>query len=334
MKLGWGIGLGLFALVAVGCDVSVCTKDVDGKCFDFPDLEFDGGIRFDASVDSGARSDGQVAPADGAVVVDGSSVVDGGALGIDGGQVDGGAGPTQLSIEDFCDAEYKTAKAWRDRLEQCCTRSPAVTDASELLLANSFFYGLDSTGKDSVEKCIDGLKASAANLTYVPAAAPACAAAYNAQFTAAPAACPAEGFAVEVLESSIGHMAASLNQLPECRAAIVGKIARDATCGNSFECQPGLRCLVIPGGGAKSCRPPLDRGNPCTVTSECADGLVCMGLASGSGGRVCYAKTEPLEVNSACDGEGSAGGSTECRTGLICLNNKCSAPQTTVICKQ
>jgi hypothetical protein len=92
--------------------------------------------------------------------------------------------------------------------------------------------------------------------------------------------------------------------------------------------------LAIVGGGgadggvAKACRPPLDRGNPCTATSECADGFVCMGLASGSGGRVCYAKTEPLEVNTSCSA------STECNLDLLCINNKCVKPQPDLICKQ
>jgi hypothetical protein len=80
----------------------------------------------------------------------------------------------------------------------------------------------------------------------------------------------------------------------------------------------------------KRCQPPKDRGNPCTVTSECADGFVCMGTSN----RVCYPKTEPLEATSACGETGTTGGSTECRSGLICLNNKCSVPQATLICKQ
>jgi len=330
MKLGWGIGLGLLAIVAVGCDVSVC-KDVDrdGHCFDGPDFDFDSSLRFDASVDSG-RSDAAVAPADSSVVVVDGAVADGGVVGIDAGLVD--AGPAQLSIEDFCDAQYKTAKAWRDKLEQCCA---ANVDDRELLLSNAFFYRVDGAGSDSVEKCIAGLKASAANLTFVPTAAPACATRYSGQFAAAPADCPAAGFDVETLEATIGHGAASLNQLAECRTAIVGKIARDATCGNSFECQSGLRCLTIPGGGAKSCRPPLDNAAPCTVTSECSDGHVCVGLASGTGGRVCRPAGELVAVNSTCDGSetSATGGSTECSSGLLCINNKCVVPTPTPICK-
>lgn len=334
MTLRWGLGLGLLAVAAAGCDVSVCTNKVDGQCFDGPDSPFDGSVvGLDASTDAGTRTDGAVVPVvDGSVLpqVDGA-VADGGLDG--GGTPVADAGPALARVEDFCDAEYRTAKTWRDKFEECCPRSADNTAAAADLLARSFFYGADSTGADSVDKCIDGLKASAANLTYVPSAAPACIAAFNAQFSGAPTGCPAAGFDVAALESTIGHAASSLNQIAACREAIVGKIARDAACGNSFECQSGLRCLTITGGTTKSCRPPLDRGAPCNVTSECADNFVCMGLAAGSGGRVCYPKGEPLELNSACFQGGSAGGSTECRSGLICVNDKCAAPQPDVICK-
>jgi hypothetical protein len=149
---------------------------------------------------------------------------------------------------------------------------------------------------------------------------------FNSQFPAAPTACPAAGFDAETIEATTAHGAQELNQLSACRQAIVGKVAFNAACGNSFECQAPYRCLGTP--GAKTCRVPLSRGNPCSRTSECEDGYVCMGVASGSGGRVCYPATEPLETGSACSA------STECRTGLLCINNKCTSPQSQLICKQ
>lgn len=328
MTLRWGLGLGLLAVAAAGCDVSVCTKDVDGQCFDGPDYPFDGSVvGLDASADGGARTDGAaVAVVDGSVVpvVDGA-VVDGG---IDGGAPVADAGPPALRIEDFCDAQYRTAKAWRDKLEECCVANAAER---ELLLKNAFFYFIDgnaTTGKESVVACTDALKASetAGKLSYVAATAPVCAGVFNSQFPAAPTTCPPAGFDAETLEATTGHGAQELNQLGACRQAIVGKVAFNAACGNSFECQAPYRCLGTT--GAKTCRVALSRGNPCTRTSECEDGYVCMGVASGSGGRVCYPATEPLETGSACSA------STECRTGLLCIDSKCATPQPELICKQ
>jgi hypothetical protein len=328
MKLRWGIGLGLLAMVVAGCDVSVCTKDVDGHCFDAPDYNFDASFGLDASTDGGTRTDGAVIADDGAVLFpDGAVVSDSGVPGIDGGVVPD-AGPAVLRIEDFCDAEYRTAKAWRDKLEQCCV----VADAKdrELLLENAFFYFVDgnaATGKESVEACTDALKASetAGQLSYVASAAPACVAGFNNQFPPAPTECPAAGFDAETIEANTAHGAQELNQLPACRQAIVGKAAFNAPCGNSFECQDPYRCLGTT--GAKTCRVALSRGNPCNRTSECQDGYLCMGVASGSGGRVCYPATEPLETGTACSA------STECRTGLLC-DDKCTSPQPQLICKQ
>jgi len=327
MTLRWGIGVGLVVLTALaGCDVSVgnCDRNDAGSCFDdFP--EWDAGPGIDS---------GNVVPTnDGAVVSEAGTTVD--AAVVDGGGLDSSvadaAVPTTLTIEQFCEAQYRTAKLWRDKLEECCV---ANIPEREVLLFNSLFYSTDGTGKDSVERCIDGVKATpTANLTFTGTAAPACSARYNSQFPAPPAACPTEGFAIETLESTIGHGAGSLIQFAECRAAFVGKVAFNAACTNSFECQSGLRCLGT--AGAKTCRAPLSRGNPCSVTSECEDGHVCMGLASGNAGRVCYPATELLETGSACDSSvtSATGGSTECRGGLICFDNKCTAPQATAICK-
>jgi hypothetical protein len=330
MTQRWGIVGGTLALLALaGCDVSVgkCDRNDAGSCFDdFPEWDAGGGI------DSGS------APAsDGAVIADAASDA---AIIADSGSIDGSlpdaAPPVALTIEQFCDAQYRTAKQWRDKLEECCvSNSELERDLREVLLNNSFFYSVDdTTGEDSVERCIDSFKATpSANLTFVGTAASSCSARYTAQFPAAPATCPADGFATETIESMVGHGAASLIQLPECRTAFVGKVAFNAACTNSFECQTGLRCLGS--SGAKTCRAPFSRGNPCSVTSECEDGLVCMGLASGNAGRVCYPANELLESGSTCDAtETSAtGGSTECRTGLICFENKCVTPQTSAICR-
>ncbi len=85
------------------------------------------------------------------------------------------------------------------------------------------------------------------------------------------------------------------------------------------ECASG-RCIQ------HRCGKPVALGGVCTVTSDCADGLQCLGgtAASGKGtGPKALEKTCVARPFSATDGEACPGG--VCGGGLECILGKCSA---------
>lgn len=314
------LSLGLLAITAAACEdgLSFCTDRNDaGQCPDVPDFIFDASI--DATTPpSDAGSDARPADAttaDATVSIDAST---------DAG-TDAGA-QASYDVEDFCAAQYAVARAWRDKFDQCCgTLNNDQTKSRDELLANAFQYA--NAVMDSVASCVSGINGSLGpNLTYVPTAAVACADKFAAQFKAPPADCPQGGFPIESIESDIGHGIQDVTQIPECRAAFVGKLALNAQCTNTFTCQSGLRCIGST--GAKFCVQPRTNGMTCGESSECADGLQCVGSsASGAGGRVCRPVEEPVELNSNCER------STECRVGTLCFST-CVPPENTALCAQ
>ncbi|HEY6879074.1 MAG TPA: hypothetical protein VI299_13700, partial [Polyangiales bacterium] len=160
-----------------------------------------------------------------------------------------------------------------------------------------------------------------ASLEYSPTAAVGCASKYAAQFSQPPATCPTAGFQIDAVEATMGKQAQELTQLSECRAALVGKLALNATCSGHYQCKSGLRCL------GSVCRDAVGNGGPCGFTEQCADGLVCVGTSSGSG-RACRLKNEPAAVTAPCTF------SVECDNGTFCSGNQCVTATARAICAQ
>ncbi|HEY6879512.1 MAG TPA: hypothetical protein VI299_15905, partial [Polyangiales bacterium] len=133
MRLAWRtLGLGLFVLASAACEdgISFCTdRDDAGNCPDIPDFPTDGGM--DAKAPSDASRD---TGTDGALA-DAMSGMD---------AATDGSTPLSYTVEEFCDAKYRTAKAWRDLLEQCCLSNSTADDES-LFLAGGLLYD-DGTG--------------------------------------------------------------------------------------------------------------------------------------------------------------------------------------------
>jgi hypothetical protein len=317
MKLRWGIVLGL--LVLAGCDASVCTnRDSLGNC------EFDGFDDFDSStpgMDSStpASGDGSVTPGPDSTVV--TPVAD---AGIDAAVVPdaGPVVPATLTLQQFCEARYARAVAWRDTFELCCASNQDRKVGDDLLVSN-FNYSLSA---DTVGACVSGIQAlPAAHLTFVGTAASACATKLAEQFAAPPATCTAGGFDAQDIEAKIGHQALPPVQIAECRAALLGNVAFNSSCTNPLECKAPYRCVDM--GGNRTCRDALTASSACTSSSECADGLLCVTSAGSTTGKVCRAATQPLDVTVACST------SVECASGTLCDNGKCAAPVVELICK-
>jgi hypothetical protein len=331
MKLTWrtlSLGLGLLALAGTGCDdVTFCTnRDDAGLCPDIDFPQFDGSVGMDGATppsSDAARADATTVLPDGAVVVadPGIAVAD---ASVDAAVPDA-ASVASYNVEEFCAAKYRTATAWRDKLDECCvTAANAKDDRSFFLLGGLLYEDGSGMNAESVADCVAKLTPQiGASLAFSPTAAVACADKFASQFAQPPVQCPAAGVTIDTFEAMLGKQSQELLQLPECRAALVGKLGLNAACSGagSFQCQPGLRCL------GSVCRDALVNGSPCGSTDQCGAGLVCVGLSSGSG-RVCRPKTEPVAVTAACTY------SVECDQGAFCENDRCTTATNRVICKQ
>lgn len=331
MKLTWrtlSLGLGLLALAGTGCDdVNFCTnRDDAGLCPDIDFPQFDGSVGMDGATppsSDAARADATTVLPDGAVVVADAGI----DASLDAAAAPDAAVPLSYNVEEYCAAQYRIATAWRDKFEACCATATTAADERTFFLLGALLYddGSDPMSPEAVGACVNAVNASIGpNMTYVPSAAVACADKFASQFSAPPDGCPKDGFAIEMLEATFSHGAQVTTQLPECRAAFVGKVAFNGSCASSFECQTGLRCLGSM--NSKTCRAPLGLGNTCSRSSECQDGFICQG--SNTAGRSCQPTTAPVEVSSNCSL------STECRTGLICPEGTCVNPSPTLFCKQ
>jgi hypothetical protein len=299
-------------MTSVACDdgFNFCIyRDDAGNCPETPQFPSDGGLEAAAP------------PFDANVVLD-ANLLDAFVPEVDAAA---DASVPSFSVEDYCDAQYRVAKAWRDKFDQCCLTSSMVAEARSLFLLNALLYEDGTAGDEAVDACVRGINGSLGpSLVYDPSAAMSCAAKFAAQFTAPPDACPAGGFNIEQLEATIGHGAQATIQLPECRAAFIGKQAFNAPCNNSFECRAGLRCLGTM--NAKTCRDPLAVADPCTQSSECADGLICQG--TNSPGRSCQPATQLVSPTGNCTL------STECESGYFCPESTCVLPGSELVCAQ
>lgn len=302
-------GLFVSALAATGCDVSVGNCDDDaGECdvnFDEEDASArDGSVKADASADGGG--------------LDGSTDGGGGADGsVDGSAPDATGAP--LTLEKFCIATLAKAVAWRDALgDACFSKNAGERDG---FLQNNMGYR-----DTSEDECVTKRQASitANTLTFDGTHAAACAEAYTAQFDAPPSSFPSAGLDIVSYEATVGHGGVALQQIPECRLALVGKVTSGKPCADSFECVSGYRCLPAPG-NTTTCQTAVTVGT-CSKNSDCADGLICAGSSAG-GGRTCI-KNDLLVSNGS-----NCALSTECSKGSVCDANKCVAATPFLICK-
>ncbi|MET0284519.1 MAG: hypothetical protein ABW352_08625 [Polyangiales bacterium] len=305
-----------------GCEdgINFCTdnnRDDAGQCREIPDFPNDGGL------DATTPPSDATTPPD-AFVPDTSlpAIVDSGLDAATDATVDATTPPTSLSVEGFCDARYRVAKAWRDKFEECNCPNTTIEDRGIFLLGGLLYDDGNGDATESVQACVTRLNAAIGpNLTFTGTAAAGCAAKFAGQFAEPPATCPAGGFKIDELEAANGKQAQELTQLTECRAALAGKLALNAACTDSYQCQGGLRCL------SGVCRDGLASGTVCGRTEQCADGLVCVGGTS-PGGRVCRPKAMPAAVTAACTF------SVECDPGALCgATNQCTLATSRAICQ-
>lgn len=309
-----GILVGL--LPVVGCDVSFGRCDPDAGICDDDDLTpFDGGnadAGVDASMDASVPNDGGM-----------DASVD---------TTDGG-----LTVAQFCRAQLATAVKWRDLFDSVgcgCERSGSEGDKITRFLSASLAYG----GEDPEGTCISVRNASisAGRIVYAPQYAEACASKFAGQFALpeVPTTCPVD---LAAFEAQLAHGAQQLAQIPECRSAFAGKVARDGACtqlskagaGESLECQAGLRCLPVLGAvddagvTMTTCQPARALGETCVRAVQCADGLICAGLTGQS---TCIPSDELRLNNAPCST------SIECIKGLVCSGGSCVPATADSVC--
>jgi hypothetical protein len=326
MQTRWILASCLLASIA-GCDVDVidCDKEPDAKiCQDDEDDDEDAGDEpvddEDGSVDGGKRDGGADASSDGGSSQDGSTDAssDGGA-----DASSDASSSTAITVDDFCAAQLKTAVAWRDALDVLCDGISKDKQARDEFLQEVLAFAPD----DAEGKCITARNApiTAGNTTFDGTKAMACADAFASNFMAPPEPFPTSGgIDLAMYEAKIAHGAPTLIQIPACRAAFKGKLARDKACTDHFECVDGLRCLSAPG-NTTTCQTALT-GGTCTTTSQCSDGYTCVGSTAG-GGKTCV-KSDALPLSG-----GNCSFSIECGTDYVCnASNKCGNPVANVVC--
>jgi hypothetical protein len=327
MQTRWILATSLLAAIA-GCDVTVhdCKKEPEAEiCQDDEDDDEDAGEEpideEDASVDAGKRDAGADAGKDGGTSADAGK--DGGSSG-DGSTTPDSSSTAPITVDDFCAAQLKTAVAWRDALDGLCDGLTKDKQTRDDFLQRSLAYAAD----DAEGKCITARNASitAGNTTFDGSKAMACADAFAGNFMAPPDPFPTTGgIDLAMYEAKIAHGAPALVQIPACRAAFKGKLARDKPCTDNFECVDGLRCLSAPG-NTTTCQPALT-GGTCAQSANCADGYTCVGSTAG-GGKTCV-KSDALPLTG-----GNCSFSIECATDYVCnASNKCANPVASVICK-
>lgn len=303
MRRSFGV-LGLLGVLA-GCDAGFSTRCLividEDDCFDgVPDFAQDGSVE-----DAGGGADA-------------GATVDGG---MDASADAASLGP---SLVTFCEQQFATARAF---LDSCNCVESADRDKVSAFVEDVLLYrGIDT--------CVQGFTRLAATTRFEPAAASTCAQRFDAQFALPPATsrCTADGLDIQALEAVVGKGAQLLAQLPECRAAFVGSVPRDGACVASLECAGGLRCLPMPGspidqvGGPRTCQSARIATETCASNSDCADGLVCSGVAVPS--RTCIEANKLRPVNADCQA------SLECAHDWICFSNQCAMPVVDIVCRQ
>lgn len=316
----------LLLVGVAGCDIDVhdCSKEPDAAiCQDDEEEEDAGDTEPEddaASGDAGSRDAAADASRDGSL--DGS---EGGADASGDARTDGATssegGSNSISVNEFCQAQFKTAIAWREALDELCGGITKDRELRDTFLSRVFAF----VGEDPEGACIATRNApiTAGNTAYDGTKAQACADAFAANFMAPPNPFPTNGIDLAIYEAKIGHGAPALVQIPACRMTFAGKLTRGTSCTDNFECLDGLRCLAAPGGG-KTCES-ARVGGTCLQTSECADGYMCVGSSQG-GGKTCV-KSNELPLNG-----GNCTFAAECAEGLGCVSNKCANPVANVIC--
>ena len=309
--------LPLFPLfVITSCDVEVgdCRQDDAGECVDlFPD-EPDASLSIDASSQRDAVVDSTVADADQTVVDAGMDA----SGSMDAGQPADSAVPTLMTLEQFCGALNRRGLDWATKLDECCLNTQERTSAQ----ARSILNLIGAYSEDAVDNCLrfyNGLVADGGGVTYQPQFAASCVTAFIDAYPAPPAGCPSAGFDVELQRSTVGHGAPQLAQLPACREALRGQIMAELPCARDFECAPGLTCLPIATGSdaGSRCRAPSTANGFCETNADCALGYACVG--SRDFGRVCRSTQELVDT-------GRCEAAQECKVGKVCASGMCAAP--------
>lgn len=293
--------LGLLGLLLGGCE-----DGFDARCL----VVLGGDGCFDGTEDGSVDDD--------------AGASDAGAIADSGMDAGSDAGGLASSLSSFCERQFANARAF---LDSCNCVESADRDKVNAFVQDVLLYrGIDA--------CVENVTRLVATMRFEPAAATGCAQRFDAQFALPPmmSRCTAGGIDIQLLEAAVGKGAQFLAQIPECRQAFVGTIARDGACTTSLECAGGLRCLPMPGlpvdqiGGARTCQSPRSATAPCASNSDCADGLVCSGVAVP--GRTCIEADALRPVGAACQA------SLECTQDWICFSNQCAMPVVDVVCRQ
>lgn len=235
---------------------------------------------------------------------------------------DAGVG-TALAIEELCAARYRVALAWRDTFAAtCATAAQDAAARAEFLRTHLDFE------ETSIDTCVSGTAAlvDGGALTYEPSAAQACADAYSAQFVAPLSSYGPEGIDIGGWGANLGHGAAAAIQLPQCRAALVGRRGLGAACTSSAACVDGLRCLGL-AVGSGTCQPAVALGGACTSTGDCGDDGRCVRNSTASTAKVCISTDSLHATGQACDSD------VECASGLACSSaNQCESARSIFVC--
>lgn len=324
MRSTWIGLLGLMGPSLVGCDSGFSTRCLvvtdDDVCFDGrPSWDAGGPVEQD-----GGRADDAEVPGLGGGS-DAGADLDAG----DGGDADADARvegpPLGPSLSEFCALQFATARSF---LDSCNCEADADRDKVTAFVEDVLLYR-------GTAACLEGFERIAVTTRYEPAAARACAQRFDAQFRLPSGIdrCTAAGLDIQGLEAVAAKGVQFLAQLPECRAAFVGSLARGAGCTASLECADGLRCLPMPGvpidapaSAPRTCQSARIVTGTCATNSDCADGLVCSGIAVPS--RTCIDAAQLRPVMTPCQA------SLECAHDWICSSNQCVMPTVDVVCRQ
>lgn len=205
-------------------------------------------------------------------------------------------GPT-TPLGRICQAVTEAERAWDLWYRDCCT----VTDLMSSPFAEQAHF---LWGERSAQSCTQWLEGETRRLDLQldAAAVPGCIAAARAQVPTPPASCGHQALAEQRVW--VERMVPFL-ELPECRAALRGKLDHGWRCERDSECEPGLQCTQ------GHCRDIPALGEPCVGDGDCPVSLMCTGY---KGQKVC---TEAIAAGQPCDLI------DVCQAGLRCDGAEC-----------
>jgi hypothetical protein len=222
------------------------------------------------------------------------------------GDDDGGSTGPVMSITDYCTARAQLDSGWCAYIGMCCT----AADKADTLFAPP---GCEF-GPTNPNDCIDLLtkQTGDGSVTYHGENAQACLAELAKWVPPPPSACSGVHLSDRVLT---GHAQPAFVQIASCRQTQVGQLAGAAACQYDYQCTDGLRCRSYAGSSTDfRCQPSSTAGQPCSLQSDCSDGLQCIGKIGLA----------------TCDSLHGVGGSclftSDCQDGLICGNSVCITP--------